>query len=432
MPEIAQATETKDTGKIDKSPENQPVNEDVSQEQNYLQTLINENPSLAKNEDIKEDIESISKEEGAESGGNDTPSDKEVENQKSENEEGGIPNKDKSEPDEQKSNEEKSDDKNDDDFKLTEKSAFFKKSDKNKVDIKDPNDAANYVKDKYNIDVTDPKNWGKLFNSMDKWRTDAQKYSESTQKYEALVNDIQNLPIPLVNAIQTYQQGGDYLEAVQQGAIDFTKDVSQHNKADLINHYLADEGGDVQEKFDNEDIDEAQYSKEVDRLFSIASKLYDRDKRDFDQQRDQYASRAEEMKKKMGESIESSMNELRNEYPDFGDDEEKEIKNVLKNGVMDKFYNPDGTLRKEAAKRVALMLYGDAEIQRQAELAARKAASQATQDVVSRSDKKPKKGGGEAKGGGTEGMETVLKTFEGVIPGENPFRNAFEEEQNKK
>ena len=224
------------------------------------------------------------------------------------------------------------------------------------------------------------------------------------------------------------------MSAIEMGALDYNKDISQHSKSDIINHYLLDQATDLQDKFDKEEdgIEEAEYNKGVDNLFSTASTLYLRDKKDWDAQIKLTVERSAELKQNFSSSVEESIEALDEKYPDFGDDEKNSIKNHLeKKDILGMFYSPDGTVTKEAAKLLAFMLYGEAEVERQAEKSASRASSQATQEVVTRADKKPKKAGSGNQENNKKQIADALKIFDGVLPTGNPFSNALQLEEKK-
>lgn len=307
-------------------------------------------------------------------------------------------------------------------------SPFFKNKVK-KFEISSHDEAFDLAKKKYSIDIKDPKNFNTFFNSVDKWRADAQRANDINKRYEETVNGINSLPKVLQDGIQAFAKGENYLDVLNNPAsrIDFNKKIDDNDLADIVNYYFLEDASELQEDLESKKITQEEFNKGIDNLYKASKKIYEKDRSDFQNQKKVLAEQAKEQTRKFSESVEDSVATLTQQYPDFGDTELNKVKSILSKGdLLSHFYNQDGSLKKEAAKLVAFMLYGESEINKQTKKAASKAASEATQEIVSRADTKPRKSTTATQNKVEEKAKKVLEQYSVHLPSTDPFANAFQ------
>jgi hypothetical protein len=125
--------------------------------------------------------------------------------------------------------------------------------------------------------------------------------------------------------------------------------------------------------------------------------------------------------KKVKSSALSSVESLSKSFPDFSKSELNKLRSVLVEGKVDGLiYNPDGTYREEAAKKVAYLMFGEKMEDTIKKLAERQGESKANRKIVDSSAKsvKKKKTSGTNKGGNTP---RAVQHLGSIIVDDDPY-----------
>lgn len=243
--------------------------------------------------------------------------------------------------------------KEEDEEKNASDSNFYKKVDKdNKVEFGNLDEALEHIKDKYSID-----DLGTFFNSADKWRKGAQDIDETQEKFDDIQNAFSELPEPLFNAFQAWANGKDWTGEVQNaGLLDYKSDFEDYETYDIVNHYFPDE-------YEEDDFTENSDDATVKRAAKLAKKQYEAEQESFEDQRAEYMRKGEDLQKVLKSSTSSSVDKLRESFPDFSKDALKKVKDTMISGDLTSlFFNKDGSYTDDAAEKIALLLYGRDEI----------------------------------------------------------------------
>src|SRR3990167_3552490 len=271
---------------------------------------------------------------------------------------------------------------------------FAKKKKAPEIDIKKPEDVVGYVKNRYAIeikDLVDKDGWGKFFSSADGWRKDSQQLVDISKKYDDMVSGLAELPQPLYDAIEAWGRAEDWSKVLNNtvSRLDYNVDFGELEEEDIIKHYFPEDIKELKEDLKSEDIDDDYYEKELGKLKKQARRFFDRDKKDFNSQRALLKQKEVDRQGKVKESAESSVEDLRKDFPDFSAAYLKKVRQRLVTGdLASLFYNKDGSYKKDAAKRIAFAEFGEEEQKGAVTKAERKGNLDATEEFIKKSPKK--------------------------------------------
>jgi hypothetical protein len=240
-------------------------------------------------------------------------------------------------------------------------SAFFGKitpDDGKAVEFRGLNDVTSYLAEKLGLqlEADKPESFLEVVSKAEAWKKDAADKPVIESQHRALVTDIENLPSPLFNAMQAWAKGQDWKGAVASAdsAIDFSKDLSDADKAAAINHYFPG-------KFKPETIVEG--GDLVDGAFEIAKSQFKKDQTAFVNERKSILAAAEQANKARLESVTDSMTTLKKDFPALDNNDVQKVKDVMEKGnVMSLFVDEHGKYLPDAAKRLAMVIKGEDEI----------------------------------------------------------------------
>ena len=252
-------------------------------------------------------------------------------------------------------------------------------------------DVADFIEDHYGIEKVDT-----FFDSVDKWRTQAQKATETTEEYEDLLDGIQSLPQEIKDAITAYANAEDYHEAfgAAGGRLNYNNSFKDQKKESVVQHYFKDEVKKLNNKLDEGDIDDIDYDDRVEMLYSSSKRLFEQDQKVFNERRADLQAEQEVNYKAFKESVSSSVYTLKEEFPNFSNKDLNKIRKHLVDGTVGNlFYNEDGTYTDDAATMLAMALYGGDVMQDLLEEATAQGESEANKRMVKRGNRRPRSGG---------------------------------------
>jgi len=265
----------------------------------------------------------------------------------------------------------------------------------------------NRINKKYNINTE--QGVDKFFNSVDKWRKQAQQSSKTEKELNDIKKSFDVMPQPLFSAFENWTQGKDWASELftKDKFVDYSKDFSAHNQDSMIDKYFGEEY--AQE--DLEDMDSAMKNK----LSKIAEKQYIIEQNAYQESGKKLQVAREVKEQALEASVEKSLNTLTESFPEFSQDALTQIRQVLASNQVDAlFKNKDGDYSEDAAKMIAFALYGDKENKRLMKVAKRQGESQATERLVSRGSDTPSVNGSQTNQ--PQGAQEVVKMFEGLFP----------------
>ena len=255
------------------------------------------------------------------------------------------------------------------------------------VDFELGEEAMNYLQSKYSIE--DPN---KFFTSVDKWRNDSQKQSETEGQLSELLEGIQSLPDNIKASIEAYANGGDYVEAFgAKKGVDFSKDFSSQDEDEIVEYYYPEKYAKLMKKLNDGDLSDEEVDERVNDLYDIASSLYDRDKKSIEDRRADLVREQQERGKIVKSSASSSVDFLKKQFPNFKSGDLQRIKKVLVDGTAESYlYNKDGSIKEEAALKLAFFFHGEKILEKARDVSKKKGMSEANMETVRRGKKKLK------------------------------------------
>ncbi len=288
-----------------------------------------------------------------------------------------------------------------------------KKEKKQKEVILDfePSDEMNqFVTDKYGVNDVN-----KFFTSVDTWRNQAQKGSESAKELEMISNDLQALPPEIKTAVNLWANGEDYNEVFKiKERLDFSDDFKSQDTENLVQHYLKDQYNELVEKWEDDLIDDDDFDDKIKLLAGSTRRMFNSDKEALDQEREQYIEDQRTYNSRMKKSAMLSVDNLSETYPNFSKSELSKVRNVLVEGkVDDLFVNSDGTYNEEAAELIAYAMYGKRMMESVSKTAERRGESKANQKIVDSSPRsvRKQKSAGSARGIDTNAVQHLSGMF---------------------
>jgi len=241
-----------------------------------------------------------------------------------------------------------------------------------------------------------------------------QKQNDDIQEF------LVGLPEKLYDAMETHYKGGDWETALKQAnsKVDFTKPITAINEVDLVAHYFP--GDFAAEDFLSKATDDV-----LQKAINISKKSFERDSAAAIEQKQSLQKNVERKAEAVKASVDVSISQLKKTFPEISDNAIKKIqKSMVTGDYKSIFFNADGTFTQDAAKSIALALYGDQEIRKSAKGAARQESNQAVAEIISRGSDKPRQaaGGNNPPPNGGGGQEnSFMKLIGGYMPSNNTY-----------
>ncbi len=254
------------------------------------------------------------------------------------------------------------------------------------LEIEVPDEFADFIEKKYSIGKVE-----KFFDMVDNLRVQNQELSQKAEAHDDIVRDLVSLPADIKAAIDAVSNGRDHVAAFNSASnsLDFNRDFDSQDKSKVVKHYFAEEISKLEKKRDKGDIDDVDFDDKVDLLYGSAKRLFSQEKELFNKRRADLIKQEEDKQKSYKSSIISSVNSLMEKYPRFNKTDAQRIRQRLSDGNLDSiFFNKDGTLKKNAAEKLAYAEFGERVIQELQESAEKRGESKANEKVVMRGNKK--------------------------------------------
>lgn len=295
-------------------------------------------------------------------------------------------------------------------FGWTNEDSVFSHKKEDIPDLTNFEDAISYIYDKYGMDTKKEGGFSTFFDSVNKWRNDAQKTTDNTKQLEGIQQSFENMPRPLYSAFVEWSNGRNWVNGLGNMdalSLDYAKPFEEQDKYVILNKYFPNE-------YEREDIENSSHDPLVKKAISLAKQQYEMDKNSYSDQRAKLDREAKDYQERLGNSASRSVDTLRSTFPDFSDSHLKEIAKILNSGELNGlFYTESGAYREDAAERLAFLMFGKDELSRVSSQASKKGKSDALKDVVSRGADTPRVG--RAQVANNVQVEEVVKMMDGLM-----------------
>ena len=302
-----------------------------------------------------------------------------------------------SEQEEEEQEEEEQEEVDDDDV-----FGLFKGEEQEEVDVKFNEDMMRHIKEKYSIGDSN-----KFLKSVDTWRNQAQEGTEYREKFNEIEDGLISLPGPIKSAISAFANGEDWNSAFgsTQSRLDYSDVFTSQDKEAVVQHYFGEKYEKLQDKLEDESIDEEDFAERYDELHEFSEKFFENDKKGFEKQRAKYTEEQDRIEKVRSGSIKSSVESLKEQYPNFSRADLQRVEQRMVDGnIEEPFYEKDGSYKAEAAEMMAFAMYGKRIMKALLNRATKDGTSSANETIVQRGNKKMRKA---SKNTSPEGKQNV-------------------------
>jgi len=261
-------------------------------------------------------------------------------------------------------------------------------------------DVQAYAKDTFNFEIKDVNDFQVFFKTLNETQAkaaEADKYRIAATNFETT---LKNLPEDVGMLFNAAVMGTDYKDLLQQLAegqkYNYEKAFDAYPELDMVNAFSGKQFTKVE--YDALEPDQRSIYKDLSKVkYETARQTFTRT-----QQETQRATEAQT--KSWTDSVESSIAQLRTAYPNMDNNQTERVRQIMTQGLRDSLYNADGTYRQDAAVKIAMQEFGVQTIQTQAktigelvEQYRNQGESQATEQILQRSDKPEAGQGGTAQ-----------------------------------
>ncbi len=252
-----------------------------------------------------------------------------------------------------------------------------------------------------NLDLKEVNDLQGLIKEYGKFKTEAAQLGGLQTQVEKYERTLKSLPTDvslIMNAALKNQDYGQLIQNIaQRGTLDFSKPFGSYIDHDLINHY-------GEKKYSHDEFKEMD-TEHFNALKNLAKTKYETDQISYTATVEQNQREADVVQLTFDQSVENSIKLLRSNNPDMGEPEIKRIRDIMTSDLQNTLFNPDGfSYKTEAAERIAMQEFGkDAILAQQHTIgdlvakAQNKGQSDATEQILAHSDKRP--AGGIGSGG---------------------------------
>jgi hypothetical protein len=257
--------------------------------------------------------------------------------------------------------------------------------------IEKPEQILDVIKTKFGQEYKGIDELPKFFESANKWRADSQNLEKLKQEHENVTEILSGLPSEFIDGIKKYYNGENYLDAFKNTAkFDFSVPAEKQDVKELVNHYFPG-------KFADEDFELEEKPETLLMAIDLSKDKYNITKQSLDNKRAEIEAKAELQLQATKQSINGSVNYLKQSFPDVDQDVTQEISSVLEGGInkiAEMFLNTDGTVKPEAAEMLLMAKYGKSEISKMMDIASHTTETRINEEIVTRSadTAKPVKG----------------------------------------
>lgn len=239
------------------------------------------------------------------------------------------------------------------------------------------------------IDSTKP-DWAKnILASVIENTKKVKALEEIKTKYEQVDQNIQNLPTPLLHAMDASLRGKDWRKELSNFDIDYRLDFDKMTPEQQLQV--------TKRLLPEMIIDETQAtSPQYLTAINLGKNAFNQHKQSVEAEFLKQQQQAELRNKTYQASVGTSLGKLAENYEEFKEAQNvAEVENILKNKLFLRiFYDANGNLLDDAAERVALAIYGKNVVDRAKGIGATKLANDKLAQIVSQQQSKGEGGNG--------------------------------------
>lgn len=264
-------------------------------------------------------------------------------------------------------------------------------------------------------DIKELKDTGKFIETAKDWRAQAQKFEETAKKLKETEDALIALPEPIIESMKAFYNNEDYAKPfANRPNFDFDKPVDKQDKVELIKHYFPKQYA----KLTEEEISDAKdgvFSDKFEPLIEASTTQFKTAQEARDNQRATQLQRAKDSQIAYKQSVSSSVDYLKQTFPDMDATVTSEAQTILSGGqqeILKFFLNSNGTLKKEAAEYIMMAKHGKSEMQKLAKMSAHAAETKANEDILTRGADSPKP---KKTGNASDGAPKISKEAQALI-----------------
>lgn len=197
----------------------------------------------------------------------------------------------------------------------------------------------------------------KLVETSQKWRNEANSAAGLSKKLGEYEKTMNAMPGDLANAFKTWLSDGDY--RAEFSGINYNKPVEAQSPKAILDEFFPGQ-------FTDEDVTAMADNPATLGAFNNAKTLYTQNKKIFDQKTVQNTGNFAQEKELRQKHVSESVNLFKDSFPNIEQADLNEVSDFLHNGddtkIIGLFFDSNGMVKKDAAKNVALLLYGNEEL----------------------------------------------------------------------
>ena len=251
-------------------------------------------------------------------------------------------------------------------------------------------DKANeFIKEKTGFENLDA-----LVNSSLEAKQKLDSFEDTEKKVSEYENLFREMPPELYQGVEAFIKGEDWkTPIISKPNLDFTKDVESHDDRALVDNYLPGQFTDAEWENYNEGGEEQDpgVKKAIDIALGQAKNQYNNDKTGLDNFQSNKVVEAENRVKVFNESVDKSIGHLKGSIENIDEGYITEIKNSLTpQGLTEIFFNKDGSIKEDAALKVAMAKNGYDLFNQYKGIAEHQAENKERQDILDRTPSTPK------------------------------------------
>lgn len=233
-----------------------------------------------------------------------------------------------------------------------------KKSQNTSEKIEKFEDLPKYIENAFGEKVENPEYFVNVVRRKKELEGEVVKYKGIEAKFDNQVKFIDTLPFDIKNILIEYAKNPQtdgykkLMEKYSSSSVDFSKPtekLSTDEIGSIIVHYNPDIENDTLEEMDE---------KALNIIKNSTLKLYEKDHKEFISGAEKFSKQQKEQGKKITDSIERSIENLKKQYPTIKQDKLEKVRESMLSGYTQQLFDNDGTYKEEAASKIAMAEFG--------------------------------------------------------------------------
>lgn len=195
------------------------------------------------------------------------------------------------------------------------------------------------------------KDGNELKGRIEQWRSMEPEYQTLKTQNENLEKNLQAMPPELYQAMKASIEGSDWRAVLNSTpALDFNKKAEEVPAESLVEAFLPGKFSQEEwEEYNDRDGDPS-IKKAIDMALEVSKDKFNAKKNEFKNVLETERARNEDYQRKFSESLNKANEYVKSQMPGISDDYVNNLnQKITKEGIVNHFYNPDGTLKETAA-----------------------------------------------------------------------------------